>query len=152
VALTMTYDHRTTMATIELLAETFPKAFSIWQRRRKPLKLGIHNDVLTALDGAITAKELSAAMRVYCGNWHYLKACKEGAPRIDLAGEPCGSVSAKEAADANQRLAAQRDRRKRQQEAKAQAKAKAEIKARNADRISLADLRRAAQERRAAAA
>jgi hypothetical protein len=30
---------------IALLAETFPKCFSVYQPRRRPLKLGIHKDV-----------------------------------------------------------------------------------------------------------
>jgi ProP effector len=73
--------------TIVALAEAFPSCFAMFQKRRKPLKLGIHNDVIGALAGTITAKELSVAMRVYCGNRFYLKACIEGAPRIDLNGE-----------------------------------------------------------------
>ena len=145
------------LATIELLAETYPQCFSVFEKRRKPLKVGIHNDVLAALDGAITAKELSVAMRVYCGNRFYLRACIEGAPRIDLKGEVAGSVTAEEAANTRQRLA-QHDRRKRQQEAtakaaaKAKARAGAEQKARNASRLGLADLRAAAQARRRVAA
>ena len=152
----MTYDHRTTLATIELLAEMFPACFFAFQQRRKPLKLGIHNDVLATLDGAITPKELSVAMRVYCGNRFYLRASIEGAPRIDLNGEVAGSVSTEEADNARQRLAQQRDKRKRQQEAKAKAaakaKAEAERKARNVGRVGLAGLRAAAQARRRVAA
>ena len=50
-------------AVIELLAETWPECFSIWEKRRRPLKIGIHRDVLAALDGAVTPVELSRAFR-----------------------------------------------------------------------------------------
>jgi sRNA-binding protein len=104
------------------------------------------------LAGAITEKEAGFALKIYTSNAGYLKACKEGAPRIDLNGEVAGQVTAEEAANAKQRLTAQQDRHKRQQEARAMAKAAAEVKARNAGRVSLADLRSAAQARRERAA
>jgi ProP effector len=137
-------NHKTIVATVELLAEAYPKCFSTYERRRRPLKVGIHADLLAALE--IAPKALGAALNFYCLNFHYLAACSEGAVRIDLDGEPCGSVTAEEAACAKERLEQQRARRKRQQEAKA----KAEAKARNRGRISLDDLRNAARARRAA--
>jgi ProP effector len=91
----MSYDHKTTLATIQLLAETLPQCFAVFEQRRRPLKLGIYNDVMAALGSAITAKELSAAMRVYCGNRFYLRASTEGAPRVDLNGGPCGRSALK---------------------------------------------------------
>jgi ProP effector len=141
----MSYDHKTSLATIELLAETFPQCFSVFEGRRYPLKVGIHHDVLQQLDGTITAKELSA-------NRRYLAACKEGAPRIDLAGNTVGTISAKGAADAKLRLEHQQAKRKRQQEAQAKEQEAAERKARNAGRLSLGDLRKAAEKRRMVAA
>jgi ProP effector len=137
--------------TIVALAELFPACFSVFEGRRKPLKIGIREDLLAALGGAITPEEAHLALAVYTGNHCYLKACaKAGTPRIDLNGEVVGSVSTEEAANAKERFEQQRDRRKRQQEAIAKAKAEAERKARNAGRISLGDLRRAAQARRVA--
>jgi hypothetical protein len=35
-----------TRAAIALLAETFPKCFAVFEQRRRPLKVGIHNDIL----------------------------------------------------------------------------------------------------------
>jgi hypothetical protein len=96
--------------TITALADLFPNCFYVFEQRRQPLKLGIRDDVLAALNGAITLKEAAVALRIYCGNSGYLKACKEGAPRIDLNGEVAGHVSAQEADNAKQRLA-QRPRR-----------------------------------------
>ena len=56
---------------LELSAETWPKRFSIYEARRQPLKVGVHHDILAALDGAVTAAELSRALRVYTGNKVY---------------------------------------------------------------------------------
>ena len=56
------------------------------QERRKPLKVGVRDDVIAALNGAVTDKEVSLALRIYCGNVGYLKACTEGAERIGLNG------------------------------------------------------------------
>jgi ProP effector len=148
----VSYDRKTTQATIEALADLFPACFALFQQRRKPLKLGIRDDVLAALNGAITVKEAGLALKIYTSNRFYLQASIEGAVRIDLNGNTAGHVTAEEAANAKQRLAAQRDKWKRQLEAKAKAKATAEVKAKNAGRISLDGLRAAAQARRAAAA
>jgi sRNA-binding protein len=46
---------------IVALAELFPQCFSVFQGRRKPLKLGIRDDLLAALGGAITEHRASAA-------------------------------------------------------------------------------------------
>ena len=115
----------------------------------KEHKLGIHADLLAKLNGAITPKECANALRLYCSNRFYLQSCIEGAPRIDLDGEVAGQVTAEEAANATQRLAQRQAKRERRR--LVQAKAKAEAKIRNAGRISLADLRAAAQARRAMA-
>jgi sRNA-binding protein len=79
------------------LGRSVPGLLSVFQQRRKPLKLGIHNDIMAALNGAITPKECATAMRVYCGNGGYLRACKVGAQRIDLNGEVAGHVTVEEA-------------------------------------------------------
>jgi sRNA-binding protein len=103
-------------AVIELLAERFPAAFAVYERRRRPLRLGVHLDVLAALNGAITPGELSAAMRLYCGNTGYLKACVSGAPRIGLNDEVAGQVTPEEAASAKQRLEHQRAKQTRRKQ------------------------------------
>jgi sRNA-binding protein len=95
-------------AAIALLAETFPKCFSVYEGRRRPLKIGIHNDILGAVDGALTPLELSKAMGAYCANSAYLRSSQEGAQRIDLDGNPAGTVTADEEAHAKARLAARK--------------------------------------------
>ena len=87
-------------ALIEKLAERWPRCFSVYEKRRRPLKLGIHHDILAAFDGSVTPADLSNAMRYYVGNRGYLRYCREGVDRIGLDGEPAGKVSAKEAGNA----------------------------------------------------
>jgi len=92
-------------ATIALLAETFPKAFAVYQERRRPLKIGIHLDIQGVLDGAITSPELHRALGFYCSNPAYVAHLREGTPRLDLNGEPTGIVTVDEEALARARLA-----------------------------------------------
>ena len=84
-------------AVIELLAETFPKCFVIFEQRRRPLKIGIHLDVLAALDGAVTAEELSRALGIYAANKWYRESLVAGATRIDLNGQAAGVVTPEQA-------------------------------------------------------
>jgi sRNA-binding protein len=84
-------------AGIALLAERWPLCFHIHPRDRKPLKLGIHTDILAA--GVLSEKDLAAAMRWYVGALPYRRKCVEGAARIGLDGEPTGTVSAEHAAE-----------------------------------------------------
>jgi ProP effector len=131
--------------TIVVLADLFPACFSVLQQRRKPLKVGIRDDVLAALNGAITAKEAGFALKIYTSNHHYLTACKEGAPRVGLNGEAAGHVTADEANNAKQRLVQRRVKQARSQQTTKPTTKPAPR------RLSLADLRTAAQARRASA-
>src|SRR6478735_3162935 len=88
------------------LAERFPDTFSVFHNRRKPLKIGIRRDLSELLGATIDQKMLSAALRFYTSNPGYLRAQRVGADRIDLDGHAVGTVSADEAATAQQRLAA----------------------------------------------
>jgi ProP effector len=110
--------------TITVLADLYPRCFSNYERRRKPLKIGIHTD----LAGILTPHECATALRFYCGNPGYLWACKEGAARIDLNGTAVGYVAAEEAKCARERLAQQKARKQRQEEARAKAEADGKVK------------------------
>jgi ProP effector len=113
-------------AVIELLAKRWPATFVVFEQRRQPLKIGIHLDILTVLDGALTKSKLRLGLSYYTNNVGYLRALSEGAARIDLAGDAVGVVSADEAQQAVQaldRLAAYRKLRQQ-----GRAKAPAEIK------------------------
>src|SRR6516165_9173952 len=62
---TSAMSHNAILAVISLLAEKWPCCFSIIESGRRPLKLGIRDDVLAALGGAISAGRVSAALRWY---------------------------------------------------------------------------------------
>src|SRR5262249_12241240 len=132
-------------AAIALLAELYPKCFSIYEGRRRPLKIGIHKDILAAVDGVITPAELHGALGFYCSNPVYLGHLRKGAWRLDLNGEPAGGVTRDEAAHAREMLARIKTKKaNRAMAAKAQAKAQAPP----AKRLSLADLKAAALARK----
>jgi ProP effector len=88
------------VAVISLLAEKWPCCFSIPESRRRPLKLGIREDVLAALDGAIPAGKVSAALRWYVSSPEYQRRLVHGAWRVDLNGRPAGTVSEEDEAHA----------------------------------------------------
>jgi ProP effector len=108
----MTANRKDIDAMIALLCEQFPRAFFQFQDRRRPLKIGVHRDILDRLGDVIDAQELRAAMRFYTGNVGYRRCQTAGADRIDLDGTVAGSVTAEEAANAAKSLAALRARRK----------------------------------------
>jgi sRNA-binding protein len=79
VELVDTADHeQAIMATLELLAARWPLAFSIYEKHKKPLKIGIDQDIAAALADVIVSDELKSALRYYTGNIGYLLACREG--------------------------------------------------------------------------
>ena len=87
---------------VELLAREFPKTFFTYERKRVPLKIAIHLDIIAALGpSGIDRKLLGQALKLYTGNLHYRMAQKAGSPRLDLNGLPAGVVS-----DADARTAA----------------------------------------------
>ena len=80
-----------------------PSAFTLDPTLVRPLKLGIKYDIFAQC--AISRRRVTAALRSYCNSVHYLRASTEGAMRIDLTGEPAGTVTAAEARHATERLA-----------------------------------------------
>jgi ProP effector len=129
---------------IGALAERWPACFAVYERRRQPLKVGIHDDILAAATDAVTANRIRIALRRYCGSAGYLFALRQGAARIDLTGTTVGAVTADEAAKARKVLTARHRRR---------AKPAASHQTNNAapKQLSLADLRAAARARRESA-
>jgi sRNA-binding protein len=73
-------------------AARYPQASFVDPGQRKPLKVGVFYD----LDGR--PEDRSEALREYVGHRAYLKKCAvAGAHRINLEGEPAGTVSHDEA-------------------------------------------------------
>ena len=123
-------------AVLELLCAQFPRCFLRDEARRQPLKVGIHNDVLLALGDAVTPSELARALQVYANNRIYQSRLRLSATRIDLNGEPAGTVSAAEAAFARAKERARKEQRPTSS---------------SPSRSSLAELRAAGQRRKAEA-
>src|SRR5262249_44109759 len=98
--------HNAILAVISLLAEKWPCCFSIIESGRRPLKLGIRDDLLAAVDGAISAGKVSAALRWYVSSPEYQHRLLHGAWRVDLNGRPAGTVSQEDEAHARAQLAA----------------------------------------------
>jgi ProP effector len=119
---------------ISTLGATFPKAFFQYERRRKPIKLGIHRDI-AALLPTLSTKEIGAAMGAYVHNHFYRSACtKAGAARIDLNGDAAGVVTPEEAADAVKSVAGMTAKWKANKAATKEAAARAKAEAHAAAR------------------
>ena len=94
---------------LPVLIERWPRCFFAHPRNRRPLKIGIADDILAA--GVLTNDELSLTLRVYTGHIRYLETCVAGVSRIGLDGEPAGEeVSPAAAAHARVRAEAARKR------------------------------------------
>jgi ProP effector len=93
------------LATLRALAELFPLTFvAAPYHSHRPVKCGVHND-LVAVGLVATAAEAHRVLGLYCRRRMYLLAVIEGATRVDLDGNPSGTVSAAEAAMARADLA-----------------------------------------------
>jgi len=93
----MMLDENDVAHVIELLARRFPRSFSVAEKDRRPLKVGVYHELLEALGDSVGEFALSAALGSYCNSIGYLKRCRQGRVRIGLDGEPAGAVSAAEA-------------------------------------------------------
>jgi sRNA-binding protein len=91
-------------AAISELVAAFPAAFTLDPMLVRPVKLGIKDDLYK--QSAISHRCIAMALRAYCNSVQYLEGSVEGAVRIDLAGEPAGTVTATEARHAREALAA----------------------------------------------
>jgi sRNA-binding protein len=89
--------NETAAALISLLAERWPKCFSLYERNRKPLAIKIHERILVALDGAVTPAEVATTLRIYTADEFYLRASRVNAARIRLDGEQEGQVTTEQA-------------------------------------------------------
>jgi sRNA-binding protein len=160
-------------AHIVALAAMFPAAFSAetWQEHR-PLKVGIGNDLVAR--GVLGKREINAALKRYVDRLKYQKSLAAGGARVDLEGNVAGEVSNEHRSRA-ERLVARIEARQLAETAAANAAPESEKAVRHATtpssafdgkavfmplptqatppsgtgRLGLADLKRAAQERRA---
>ena len=91
------------------LARRFPLVFG--DAVCKPLKKGIRNDIVAALNGQFSDKSVRRAIGFFTSSQRYLEAVQLGGPRYGLDGEPCGEVSAEESAHAARSLEAKKQSR-----------------------------------------
>jgi ProP effector len=81
------------------LVARFPLAFFPKGQLKRPLKVNTFRDLRLACPD-ISYLRIKLALSDYCGGPSYHAAMTEGAVRIDLNGEPAGTVSKAEAAHA----------------------------------------------------
>ena len=86
---------------IPQLAELYPSCF---RQRRQPLKIGIHNDIV-ARHPELRPGLIARALKTYTRSLGYLETLTAGAARIDLEGNPVGSVTAADEEDAKRKIA-----------------------------------------------
>jgi ProQ/FINO family len=86
---------------IAQLAELDPNCF---RQPNQPLKIGIHNDII-ARHPELQPGLIASALRTYTRSVGYLETRKSGAARIDLEGNPVGTVTAADEADAERKIA-----------------------------------------------
>ena len=86
---------------IAQLAELYPSCF---RRPRQPLKIGIHNDII-ARHPELRPSLIASALKTYTRSLGYLETLTAGAARIDLEGNPVGSVTAADEEDAKRKIA-----------------------------------------------
>jgi ProP effector len=135
-------------AVLALLIGAFPKTFTV--DSKKPLKVGIASDLIGRLDGAIRPRELGLALTLYCNSAAYLRSCKTGAERIDLDGNAAGVVTAAQAEHAIDKLAEFKAKAKKV--GLAATKPQPPPAEASPKKLSLVDLKIAAQMRKEAAA
>ncbi|MEN8540954.1 ProQ/FinO family protein, partial [Escherichia coli] len=90
--------------------ELWPELFS--REAPKPLKVGIFDDLMQDL--AVRGLALRATLASYAQSPRYYRALMAGGARYDLKGQPCGEVTPQEQQDAETRLVALNEKRKRQ--------------------------------------
>jgi sRNA-binding protein len=86
---------------IAQLAELYPYCF---RQPRQPLKIGIHNDIV-AQHPELRASLIGSALKTYTRSRGYLEMLKAGTARIDLEGNPVGTVTAADEEDAQRKIA-----------------------------------------------
>jgi ProP effector len=145
---------------IDKLAELFPKCFFRENHPRRPLKIGIRDDIFARETGLQSALIVSA-LSMYARSVSYWITLTAGTPRIDLDGNAAGEVTIEDEQNA-QRKIAKAARRAAAQEIEAGEKASAQPVAQPAarstpgpttdgpTRLGLSGLKAAAARRRAA--
>jgi ProP effector len=137
-------------AAIDLLLRLraqFPNVISRldMQHGRRPLKIGIHDD-LVALLPEVDPQIIGLALKLYTVHSGYLRSLVEGAPRVGLNGAEVGTVTAEAASHAQDLL----QRFLRRQAAKEPQQSQTGPAAKTTAPAGIASLRAAARARQSA--
>ncbi|PMS23893.1 prop effector [Trinickia dabaoshanensis] len=102
------------------LQKRFPAAFPKNPAPKVPLKVGILADLIAqGADLQLSEAEIREAVSTWCRGSRYWACLTDGAARVDLAGEPAGTVTARDAAFARNQAKGGAGRRKPQAKANA---------------------------------
>jgi ProP effector len=82
----------------------YPLCFFRAHELPRPLKIGIHNDII-ALQPELQPALIASALRAYTRSVGYLETLKAGAARSDLESNPVGTVTAAGEADTKRKIA-----------------------------------------------
>jgi sRNA-binding protein len=86
---------------IAQLAELYPNCF---RQPRQPPKIGTHNDII-AQHPELRPSLIASALKTYTRSLGYLEMLKAGSARIDLEGNPVGTVTEADEEDAKRKIA-----------------------------------------------
>ena len=85
--------HRTVLLVRAELRNRFPMCFMEFGAPKLPLKIGIDRDLLAIANGAYHFQHMQWALLDYTQGDSYLAGLTAGAVRVDLDGNPAGTVS-----------------------------------------------------------
>ncbi|WP_295442015.1 ProQ/FinO family protein [uncultured Thiodictyon sp.] len=82
------------------LRGAFPLAFPVEDAAIRPLAIGIRDAIMAWADTRpdLDPRQVAEALRAHCARLTYRRTLLAGAPRIDLEGQPVGSVTEEAAA------------------------------------------------------
>jgi ProP effector len=87
---------------IDLLAELYPRCFC--RTNRRPLKIGVCEEVISQ-HPEMSRHRIKRLLKTYTQSPEYWSTLTGGAPRIDLAGNVAGEVTAADEEDAKRKIA-----------------------------------------------
>ena len=99
---------------ISRLQRHYPAAFPKKPEPKKPLKVGIFQDLEAHTAHGLDGDLLKQALSAWCQGWRYWDCLKTGNARVDLSGTACGEVTQAEERRAKQLAYQSRQSKKNQ--------------------------------------
>ncbi len=93
-----------------ILVERFPNVFAAKGAAKRPLRLGIHVDIIRACPD-LSIRDVRNALADYTSGFKYLEGTVAGVKRIGLDGNAYEPVTERQGANANARMEAMRKAR-----------------------------------------